>query len=208
MKRFVRNRSLLTASGILFVGLLVILAGCDSVWGSKSDETTDEIFEAGRSEPGLLEEVNYVPLFPFFERAGDGGSLQSPQDIYVGYDSFIYIVDERGLHVLDRSGRPANFIAIAGGATSVVQDRQFNLYVTARRDTTIGSRTWDLPVVYQVPRCYNRGRQKSKTSSGILLTMTPGSFNCPIHSTQMKEYRLPELLCCITTASMFREPVL
>jgi hypothetical protein len=32
---------------------------------------------------------------------------------------------------------------------SVVQDRRLHVYVAARRDTTIGDRTWDLPVVYR-----------------------------------------------------------
>lgn len=133
---------------LLSFGLVATaLTGCDSVWGSKSDQTTDEIFDAGRSEPGLLDEVNYVPLFPFFERAGDGGLLQNPSDIYIGYDSFIYVTDDRGLHILDRSGRPATFIPVPGGATSVVQDRKLNVYVTAHRDTTIDTRTWNLPVI-------------------------------------------------------------
>ena len=129
------------------VAMLLVVSGCDAIWGAKDDTTTNEIFEAGRSEPGLIDEVNYVALFPFFERAGDGGTLQRPHDVYIGYDTFIYIVDDRGLHVLDEAGRPANFIEIPGGATSVIQDRQLNIYVTARRDTLIGTRTWNLPVV-------------------------------------------------------------
>ncbi|NND71704.1 MAG: hypothetical protein HKN43_08995 [Rhodothermales bacterium] len=130
-----------------FVGVLVSLTGCDSIWGSKSDDTTQEIFEAGRTPPSLLDEVNYVPLFPFFDRSGDGAFLESPHDVYVGYDSFIYVVDDRGLHILDRSGRPANFVAIPGGGSSVIQDRKLNVYVTARRDTLVNNRTWNLPVV-------------------------------------------------------------
>ena len=122
-------------------------SGCDSLFGSKSSDTTEEIFEAGRSEPGQFNEADYVALFPFFSRAGNGGVLDAPKDIYVGYDRFIYIVDAQGLHVLDLSGRPAAFIDIPGGATSVIQDRRFHMYVTARKDTTIEGRTWSLPVV-------------------------------------------------------------
>ncbi|MFT5144338.1 MAG: hypothetical protein ACI80V_002671 [Rhodothermales bacterium] len=130
---------------LLLVGLLV---GCDDLFGSKKDSTTDEIFEAGRNEPGLISEVEYVPLFPFFELGADGAPFDSPQDVYVGYDEFIYVVDARGLHVLDLSGRPALFIAIpAGGGTSVIQDRKLDVYVTARRDTTLNGQTWRLPVV-------------------------------------------------------------
>ncbi|GIV60456.1 MAG: hypothetical protein KatS3mg043_1545 [Rhodothermaceae bacterium] len=127
--------------------LTLALAGCDDLLGSKSDETTREIFEAGRSEPGLINEVEYVPLFPFFTRGGDGNPLEAPTDVYVGYDEFIYVTDARGLHVLDRAGRPAVFVPIAGGATSVTQDRRLHVYVTARRDTTVNGRTWNLPVV-------------------------------------------------------------
>ncbi len=132
-------------AGVLALGL--VLAGCDALFGSKSDDTTDEIFDAGRIEPGLLNEAEYVPLFPFFATGGDGIPLDAPMDAYVGYDELLYVVDGRGLHVLDRAGRPALFLGIDGGATSVVQDRTLDVYVTARRDTFINGRTWSLPVV-------------------------------------------------------------
>ena len=127
--------------------LALTAGGCDTLLGSKQDETTEEIFDAGRADPGLVSEVEYVPLFPFFSQAGDGTTLQAPQDVYVGYDELIYVVDQRGLHVLDLAGRPANFIPIEGGGTSVIQDRKFDIYVTGRRDTVLAGRTWDLPVV-------------------------------------------------------------
>ncbi|MEZ4700782.1 MAG: hypothetical protein R2834_10670 [Rhodothermales bacterium] len=140
-----------TTRTIWTLAVVVIAAGlaggCDTLFGSKSSDTTDEIFEAGRNEPGLINEAEYVALFPFFSQAGDGGTLQQPQDIYVGYDEFIYIVDARGLHVLDLAGRAANFIPIPGGGTSVIQDRRLDVYVTARRDTVLEGRTWNLPVV-------------------------------------------------------------
>ncbi|MDA0683460.1 MAG: hypothetical protein O2797_03840 [Bacteroidetes bacterium] len=123
------------------------LAACDSVMGSKEDETTREIFEAGRNDPTLLNEVEYVPLFPFYETGADGVALESPKDVYAGYDEFLYVVDDRGLHVFDLSGRPATFLPIEGGGTSVVQDRRLSVYVTARRDTLLNGQTWDLPVV-------------------------------------------------------------
>ena len=130
---------------ILIVGLLV--AGCDDLLGTKSDTTTDEIFEAGRTPPGLVSEVEYVPLFPFFTQGADGAPLDNPQDVYVGYDELIYVVDARGLHVLDLAGRPAFFRPL-DQATSVIQDRRLHVYVTARRDTLLNNQTWNLPVVY------------------------------------------------------------
>lgn len=131
----------------IMLAATVLLTGCDDLLGTKSDATTDEIFDAGRNEPGLFREVEYVPLFPFFTQAAGGGTFEAPQDVYVGYDEFIYVVDGRGLHALDLAGRPAAFAPIPGGGTSVIQDRRFDLYVTARRDTTLGGRTWNLPVV-------------------------------------------------------------
>lgn len=127
--------------------LLPVLSGCDTVFSSKSDPTTDEIFETGRNEPSLINEAEYVPLFPFFENGAAGVPLSNPTDVYVGYDELLYVTDDSGVHVLDISGRPAAHLPIAGGATSVVQDRRLRLYVTARRDTIIAGRPWNLPVV-------------------------------------------------------------
>ncbi len=126
---------------------LPFAGGCDTIFGSKYDETTEEIFDEARTDPTQFREVEYVPLFPFYTTGGDGSPLENPTDVYVGFDQFIYVTDARGLHVLDLAGRPANFIEIPGGATSVVQDRRFSLYVTAHRDTTLLGRTWNLPVV-------------------------------------------------------------
>lgn len=131
----------------LVVVVATTLVGACDILGSKDDPTTDEIFEAGRSDPRLLDEVEYVPLFPFFATSASGAPFDEPTGVYVGYDHFLYVTDRQGLHVLESSGRPATFVPIEGGATSVVQDRLLNLYVTARRDTVIGSRTWNLPVV-------------------------------------------------------------
>lgn len=132
---------------LLVIVLVLSAAGCDSILGSKDDATTDEIFEAGRSEPTLLNEVEYVPLFPFFETGAQGGTFSNPTDVYVGYDELLYVTDDTGVHVMDVSGRPWAHIPIPGGATSVIQDRMLRLYVTTRRDTTLAGVTWNLPVV-------------------------------------------------------------
>lgn len=132
---------------LLLVGGSFLWMGCEDLFGSKSDSTTDEIFDDGRIEPDVFNEVEYVPLNPFFEIGGDGAPIVEPTDIYVGYDELIYVTDARGLHVLDLAGRPANFIAIPGGGLSVIQSRDFDVYVTARRDTLLNGRTWNLPVI-------------------------------------------------------------
>ena len=128
------------------------LGGCD-VFGSKNDATTDEIFGEGRIDPSAVADVGYVPVQPFF-RDGFDGAFDRPVDVYVGYDEFVYVADARGIHVLDRAGRPLALVATANGQPltgieRVIQDRRFHLYVAARRDTVVEGRTRRLPVVYR-----------------------------------------------------------
>ncbi len=161
------------------LALVLTLAGCDSLFGSKDDGTTDEIFDEGQVDPTLLDEVGYVPLNPFYTQSMVG-TFDRPVDIYVGYDELIYVADQRGLHVLDLAGRPQVFIdevAVpdtndAGqpitrlqplrDITAVIQDRRLDLLVAARRDTVIvdsmfvgpdtlvSVESWDLPVIYRL----------------------------------------------------------
>ena len=164
----------MTLRAPFFLLLLALgLAGCD-VFGSKDDAITDEIFDEGETDPTLVEDVGYVALSPFFTQTMPG-ALDAPTDVAVGYDRFLYVADRQGLHVLDLAGRPQAFVGEIGwtdegGApatdsagveipnvikplrdvTSITQDRRLDLYVAARRDTTIDGRTWDLPVVYRI----------------------------------------------------------
>ncbi len=145
----------------LALGLLAVwaLPGCDALFGSKSDPTTDEIFDEGQVDPTLVDQVGYVPLNPFYSQ-GAMGPLDGPTDVYVGFDELLYVVDRQGLHVLDLAGRPQAFLGEIGwpggeaqplrDVEAVVQDRRLDVYVAARRDTTLGDRTWDLPVVYRI----------------------------------------------------------
>lgn len=134
---------------VVLIGLGIFVSGCDSVFGGKQDDVTNEIFEEAKSDPTFISDVEYVPLFPFFTDGANGMPFDQPADIYPGFDELIYVVDKAGLHILDSSGRPAGFVAIPGGGTSVTQDRRLHVYVTARQDTLINGRTWSLPVVYR-----------------------------------------------------------
>ncbi|CAN5600714.1 hypothetical protein BH23BAC4_BH23BAC4_00370 [soil metagenome] len=139
-------------SMLAVVAAATILSGCDFL-GSKNDPTTNEIFREGAIDPTQFDDVGYVPLFPFFTQTMNGG-FDAPNDVFVGYDEFIYVTDRRGVHLLDLAGRAQNFIGQAAGqpirdAGCVMQDRRFDLYVCARRDTLIAGRNWDLPVVYR-----------------------------------------------------------
>lgn len=137
----------LFSSLLLVVVSGILVTGCDDLFGSKSDDTTEEIFEEGRIDPSLLEDVGYVAIQPFYE-LGANGPFDAPIDVGAGFDEFVYVLDRNGLHVLDLAGRPSSFIEIRDGV-SVTQDRRLHLYVAARRDTTIAGRIWDLPVVYR-----------------------------------------------------------
>ena len=148
------------------VGLCLVatgLTGCDAVFGSKSDPTTEEIFREGETDPTLVDDVGYVPLVPAYTQ-GQDGTFDAPVDVYVGYDEFVYVADARGVHVLDLAGRPQALLAQVGGQplrdiTAIVQDRKLDLYVAARRDTTVagaecpssgGGESCDLAVVYRI----------------------------------------------------------
>lgn len=156
----------LTAIAVL-AAVVALSAGCD-VFGSKDNATTDEIFEQGRIDPTLIDDVGYVPLNPFYQQSL-AGALDRPTDVYVGYDEFLYVGDRNGLHVLDLAGRPQfrlGEIGWPGGATqpirditAIVQDRRLDVYIAARRDTTVtgancpssgGGERCDLPVIYRV----------------------------------------------------------
>lgn len=131
----------------LFPVLLIIQAGCDSIFGTKGDETTDEVFEEGRIDPNLiLDEVGYAALLPFWE------DFVGPTDVFVGYDELVYITDEVGLHLLDRAGRHYETIEL-DGAVAVTQDRDLNVYVSARFDTVVTAVDedieWSLPAIYK-----------------------------------------------------------
>lgn len=150
----------LPASCVLIAGL--VLAGC-SLFGSKGDPTTDEIFEQGQIDPTLPTDVGYVPLNPFYTQ-GLSGAFDAPTDVYVGWDELIYVADRAGLHVLDLAGRPQFLLNQIGGQPlrnieAVVQDRRLHVYIAARRDTTVAGiapdacargTTCDLPVIYRV----------------------------------------------------------
>ncbi|MEL6445805.1 MAG: hypothetical protein AAF089_13045 [Bacteroidota bacterium] len=142
---------------------LLLLSGCDAVFGSKDDLITDEILEEGQTDPTLVDEVGYVPLTPFFTQ-GVNGPFENPSDVYVGYDEFVYVADDRGLHVLDLAGRPQFLLDQVEGQplrdiTAVTQGRDLDVFIAARRDTTVagatcpssgGGEQCDLAVVYRI----------------------------------------------------------
>jgi hypothetical protein len=149
----VQNKTILWLMALLLTG--ASLTACDTIFGTKNDAITDEIFEEGRQDPDLIvEEVGYAALVPFWD------GFDRPTGITVGFDELVYVTDSEGVHVLDRAGRRYQTIPLRG-AVSVVQDRLLNLYVSARYDTVITAVdpgiTWDLAAVYKIRNANGAG---------------------------------------------------
>lgn len=143
----------------LFIGLIVISAGflygCDSIFGAKDNETTDEIFKEGSIDPTLETVEGYAPVLPFW------GEFDAPNDVYVGFDRFVYVTDNEGVHLLDRADLNPRVTVELQGANAVTQDRLLNVYVSARIDTIITSLdpniTWNLPAVFKIKNMNGTG---------------------------------------------------
>lgn len=133
------------------IGLFVLLvaffgAGCESIFGSKNDGTNKEIFDEGKIDPQLENVDGYAPVLPFW------GDFDAPNDIHVGFDTFVYVTDNNGVHLLDRADLSPRRTIQLEGANAVTQDRLLNIYVSARIDTTIIKN--GIPVVFNLPAIF------------------------------------------------------
>ena len=140
---------------ILILAIIASITGCDAIFNTKQDDTTDEIFEEGRIDPELERIDGYVAIVPFWE-----GFVQ-PTDVFVGFDGFVYVTDNEGIHALDRADIAPRRTIPLQGAVSVTQDRLLNLYVAARYDTVITEVdpdvTWNLPAVFKIKNLNGAG---------------------------------------------------
>jgi hypothetical protein len=111
--------------------LMMMMGSC----ATKEDDQTKDIFEKGRIDPDLVPSVvGYVPIYPYFT------GFVNPVDVFVGYDEMVYVIDDRGLNVLDQTGKLVKTIYIPG-ATDVTQDRRLHTYVLGRvNHPTLGNR--------------------------------------------------------------------
>lgn len=129
---------------LLFFFVAITLTSCSFLWGSKDDDTVDEIFQQGAIDPNLVpQNVGYVPILPFFN------GFINPKDVYVGYDEMIYVIDDVGVHVLDQKGTRYAIINIPG-ATDIIQDRRLHTYIAGRINVVRGGNPYNLPAVYHL----------------------------------------------------------
>ncbi|MTI87266.1 MAG: hypothetical protein FH748_04780 [Balneolaceae bacterium] len=140
---------------VLLVSSVFVNTSCDSVFGSKSNDTTDEIFGEGRIDPGLEDVDGYAPVLPFW------GDFDAPTDVHVGFDQFVYVTDAQGVHLLDRADLSPRQTIQLKEANAVTQDRLLNIYVSARIDTVIESIdpdiSWNLPAVFKIKNLNGAG---------------------------------------------------
>jgi len=134
---------------LILISCTLIFESCDFLFGS--DPVVDEIFEEGSIDPSLIpSEVGYVPIFPFWTE------FSSPEDIFIGYDEMVYVVDDDGLKILDLKGELQRSIAIPG-ATDVTQDRRLHTYVAGRVDIDVDGDgiSENLAAVYHIENASN-----------------------------------------------------
>ncbi len=112
--------------------------------GSKKDKAVDDILAKGKIDPNLVpSNVGYVPVQPFFT------GFSHPVDIVMGFDELLYIVDDKGLNIVDQAGRLQQTIYIPG-ATDVTQDRRLHTYVAGRVNIIVGGQTKNVAAVYHL----------------------------------------------------------
>tara|TARA_R100001460_G_scaffold104523_7_gene150311 strand:+ start:4102 stop:5307 length:1206 start_codon:yes stop_codon:yes gene_type:complete len=141
--------------GFLIVLLAVFGTGCESIFGSKNDSTNEEIFDEGKIDPRLENVDGYAPVLPFW------GGFDAPNDVHIGFDTFVYVTDNQGVHLLDRADLSPRRTIQLQGANAVTQDRLLNIYVSARIDTTIDKNgvptTFNLPAVFKIKNLNGAG---------------------------------------------------
>lgn len=127
-----------------FVFLVLVSSSCTDIFGRKDDDTVDEIFNEGEIDPNLVpQNVGYVPIQPVWD------FFSNPVDVFVGYDEMVYVVDDKGVNVLDLKGQLHATIPIKG-ATEVIQDRRLHLYVIGKVTVNIQNKEQELSAIYRL----------------------------------------------------------
>ena len=123
----------------LVISLLVLLAGCDSFFGKKTEldfiETPD--FQ--------IRDIAYVPIQPALE------DFVEPVDITTGFDELLYVVDAGTEEIvsLDESGRDLGRFKLQG-VKSIVQDRRFDLLAIGTKTITVSGQDFDQTCIYRI----------------------------------------------------------
>ena len=137
----------------IFILLLLSfgMSSCEFMFGSKQDDVVDDVLEQGAIDPSLVpNSVGYVPVLPIWD------DLVAPEDVFIGYDEMVYVVDAQGLNIFDLKGQKHLTITIPG-ASKVTQDRMLRTYVCGRIDQEVNGVVHNLAAVYVMTNTAGNG---------------------------------------------------
>jgi hypothetical protein len=117
----------------------VLLFACDGYFGKK---TSLDFIEKPEFQ---AREVAYVPILPFWQ------GVEEPSDVCAGFDELFYVVDAAKEEVIcfDEAGNVLGRKQVQGAST-VVQDRKFDLMVCGTINRDINGVMYELPCIYRL----------------------------------------------------------
>ena len=129
-------KNLLPLSAILIA--LLSLSACEDYLGNKTDLGFIDI-----PPDNSIRDIAYVPILPILS------NFVKPVDICTGFDQLLYVVDEGSEEVIamDEAGNIVGRKFIPG-ASSVAQDRRFDLLVVGTYDSLYSSANGDTTLTF------------------------------------------------------------
>ena len=124
----------------------MILGSCEGYLGTRTNLNFIEVPNYG------IRDIAYVPIQPAFS------GFVYPNDICIGFDELIYIVDASTEEVicLNEAGVEQGRLKIPG-VRHVRQDRRFELLAIGSHDTTINGVSYNLRCIYRINQLQNNG---------------------------------------------------
>lgn len=121
----------------LFIALLS-LSACEDYFGNKTDLGFIDV-----PPNNSIRDIAYVPILPVLD------NFVKPVDVCTGFDQLIYVVDEGSQEVIamDEAGNIVGRKFIPG-ASSVAQDRRFDLLVVGTYDSLYSSANGDTNLTF------------------------------------------------------------
>jgi hypothetical protein len=135
---------------LLSLAVITLFSAC-SIFGSKQNDTVDDIFKQGNIDPNLVpNSVSYVPIYPYIT------NVRNPLDVMVGYDELVYVIadndentiEDNELMIFNGKAELVYRLAILG-ATDITQDRRLHTYI-AGRYYSVSDKSINLAAVYHI----------------------------------------------------------
>ncbi len=135
---------------LLSLVIITLFSAC-SIFGSKQNDTVDDVFKQGNIDPNLVpNSVSYVPIYPYIT------NVRNPLDVIVGYDELVYVIadndensiEDNELMIFNGKAELVYRLAILG-ATDITQDRRLHTYI-AGRYYSVPDKSINLAAVYHI----------------------------------------------------------